>query len=106
MIRFAALLVAISVLAASIPAVADGIPREKRPVVTKKIKKNRAVRRKVVTEEKVVVEQKEAPPVVLAPVPAPPPIPATPIYVWEPGHWTWSSPMAMNVWVPGMYLRP
>ena len=39
MIRFAALLVAVSVLAVSIPAVADGVPREKRPAVTKKIKK-------------------------------------------------------------------
>jgi len=106
MVRFAALLVAVSVLAGSVPAAADGIPREKRPVVTKKIKKNKAVRKKVVTEESVVVEQKETPPIVLAPAPPPSPIPVTPVYVWAPGHWTWNSPMAMHVWVPGMYTRP
>jgi hypothetical protein len=102
MIRFAALLVAGSVLAASVPSLADGIPREKRPVITKNIKKNRIVRKKVVVEEKIVVEKKEAPPVVAAPAPPP----ATPAYLWMPGHWTWNSPMNMHVWVPGMYVLP
>jgi hypothetical protein len=102
MIRFAALLVAGSVLAASVPAAADGVPREKRPVITKSIKKNRIVRKKVVVEETVVVEEKEAPPVVAAPAP----LPATPAYLWVPGHWTWNSPMNMHVWVPGMYVLP
>jgi hypothetical protein len=105
MIRFAALLIATSVFAASVPALADGMPREKRPVATKKIKKNKAVRRNVVSEETVVVEQRDAPPVMLAPGPQPSSIPATPVYVWAPGYWTWSYPMAMHVWVPGMYTR-
>ena len=39
MIRFAALLVAASVLAVSVPAAADGIAREKRPVVDQKDQK-------------------------------------------------------------------
>ena len=103
MIRVAALLVAGAVLAAGVPAAADGISREKRPVITKKIKKSRIVRRRLVTEKTVVVEQKPAPPVVLVPAPPPPP---TPVYVWLPGHWTWNSPMSMHVWVPGMYIRP
>jgi hypothetical protein len=102
MLRVAALLVALSVLAVSIPAAADGVPREKRPVITKKIKKHRIVRRKVAVEKKIVIEKTEAPPIVAAP----PPIPATPLYVWAPGHWTWNSPMNMHVWVPGMYIRP
>ncbi|MGD9616266.1 MAG: hypothetical protein AB7H90_13125 [Alphaproteobacteria bacterium] len=102
MIRVAALLVAASVFAVSIPAAADGIPREKRPIVTKKIKKKKIVRKRIVIEKKVVVEQKEAaPPVVAAPPTLPPPV-----FVWVPGHWTWNSPMNMHVWVPGMYVRP
>lgn len=104
MLRVAALLVALSVLAVSIPAAADGVPREKRPVITKKIKKHRIVRRKVPVEKKVIVET-EAPPIVAAPVPQQP-IAPTPVYVWAPGHWTWNSPMNMHVWVPGMYIRP
>jgi len=103
MIRFAALLVAASVLAVSLPAQADGVPLEKRPTVTKKIKKKRIVRKKVVIERKIVVEKREAPPVVVTPVPPPP---ATPAYVWMPGHWTWNTPMNMHVWVPGMYVWP
>ena len=103
MIRFAALLVAASVLAASLPAQADGVPLEKRSTVTRKVKKKRVVRRKLVTEKKIVVEKKEAPPVVVAPVPPPPPAPA---YVWMAGHWTWNAPMNTHVWVPGMYVWP
>ena len=75
MIRFAALLVAASVLAPSVPSWADGVPIEKRPAVTKKVKKKRTVRKKVVSEKKVVVEEKEAPPVVLAPASPPPAAP-------------------------------
>jgi hypothetical protein len=100
MIRFAALLVAASVLAAGMPAAADGIPIEKRPTMTQKIKKKRIVRRRVVIEKKTVVEKK-APPVVVA---APPPPP--PAAVWMPGHWTWNAPMSTHVWVPGMYVWP
>ena len=51
MIRFAALLVAASVLALSVPSWADGVPIEKRPAVTKKIKKKRTVRNEVVSEK-------------------------------------------------------
>jgi hypothetical protein len=105
MIRFAALLVAASVLALSVPSWADGIPVENRPAVTKKIKKKRTVRRKVVIEKNVVVEENEAPPVVLAPPPPPPP-PTPPVYVWVPGHWTRNPPMNTHVWVPAMYIRP
>jgi hypothetical protein len=102
MIRFAALLVAASVLAVSIPAAADGIPREMRPAVTKKVKKTRIIRKKVVVERPVVVERKEeAPPPVVA-MPAPP----RPGYIWMPGRWTWNAPMNTHVWVPGMYVWP
>jgi WXXGXW repeat (2 copies) len=102
MIRFAALLVAASVLAVSVPAFADGIPIEKRPTVTKKIKKKkRIVRKRVVIEKKIAIEEKEAPPpVVVAPPPPPPPA------VWMPGRWTWNAPMNTHVWVPGMYVWP
>jgi WXXGXW repeat (2 copies) len=103
MIRFAALLVAASVLAVSVPSLANGIPLEKRPTVTKEIKKKRAVRKSVVIEERIVVEEKQAAPPV---VPLSPPPPATPVFVWVPGHWTWNAPMSMHVWVPGMYIRP
>ena len=104
MIRFAALLVAASVLALGVPAAADGVPREKRPTVTKEIKKKRIVRDRVVIEETIIVEEKlPEPPVIVAP---PPPPPATPVYVWMPGRWTWNSPMNMHVWVPGMYVLP
>ena len=106
MIRFAALLVAASVLAVSIPAAADGVPREKRPVVTKKIKKHRVVGRKVAIEKKVIVEKQRRRRSSLAPAAAPAACPATPVYIWAPGHWTWNSPMNMHVWVPGMYIRP
>jgi hypothetical protein len=102
MIRFAALLVAASVLAVSLPAQADGIPLEKRPTMTKKIKKKRIVRKKVVIEKKIVVEKREAPPLAIMPTPPSPP----PAYVWMPGHWTWNAPMNMHVWVPGMYVWP
>jgi WXXGXW repeat (2 copies) len=101
MIRFAALLVAASVLAVSLPAQADGVPLEKRSTVTKKIKKKRIVRKKVVIEKKIVVE--EAAPVIAAPAS---PLPPTPVYVWVPGHWTWNAPMNTHVWVPGMYILP
>jgi hypothetical protein len=104
MIRFAALLVAASVLALSVPSWADGTSVEKRPVVTKKIKKKRTVRKKVVIEKTVVVEEKGAPPpIVLAPAA---PLPAMPVYVWVPGHWTRSASMDMHVWVPAMYMLP
>jgi hypothetical protein len=105
MIRVAALLVAASVFAVGVPAAADGVPREKRPVATKKIeKKKRTVRERTVIEKKVVVEKKEKPaPVIAAP---PPPPPVVPVYVWAPGHWTWNSPMNMHVWVPGNYILP
>jgi hypothetical protein len=102
MIRFAALLVAASVLAVSLPAQADGVPLEKRSTVTKKIKRKRIVRKKVVIERKIVVEKKE---MLVVVAPAPPP-PATPAYVWMPGHWTWNAPMNTHVWVPAMYVWP
>ena len=106
MIRFTALLVAASVVALSVPSRADGVPIEKRPAATKKIKKKRIVRRKVVIEKRVVVEENAAlPPVVLAPAPPPPP-PVPAVYVWVPGHWTRNWPMNTHVWVPGMYIRP
>ena len=107
MIRFAALLVAASVLALSVPSWADGVPIENRPAVTKKIKKKRIVRNEVVSEIYVVVEDKEAPPVVLAPAYPPPAAPVyIPVYIWVPGHWTRNPPMNTHVWVPGMYIRP
>jgi len=107
MIRFAALLVAASVLALSVPSWADGVPIENRPAVTKKIKKKRTVRKKVVSEEYVVVEEKVAPPVVLAPAYPPPAAPVyIPVYIWVPGHWIRNPPMNTHVWVPGMYIRP
>jgi hypothetical protein len=114
MFRVAALLVAASMLALSMPAAADGIPREKRPVATKKIKKKRIVSRETVTEEEVIVQERAAPPpVVIAPPPpplvvAPPPLPPPPPvgYVWMPGRWTWNEPMTAHVWVPGMYVWP
>jgi len=103
MIRFAALLVAAAVLALSMPAVADGIPREKRPVATKKINKKRIVPRETVTEEEVIVQERAAPPpVVIVPPPPPPPVG----YVWMPGRWTWNEPISAHVWVPGMYVWP
>ena len=109
MIRFAALLVAASVLTLSAPSRADGVPIENRPAVTKKIKKKRIARKKVLSEKIVVVEEKEAPvPVVLAPalpLPAPVSVPI-PVYIWVPGHWTRNPPMNTHVWVPGMYVRP
>ncbi len=105
MLRIAALLVAASVLALSVPAAADGVPLEKRPAATKKInKKRKIVRRKTVIEKEVVVEKKQAPPPVVVAPQAPPP-PAV-VYVWAPGHWTWNAPMNSYVWVPGMYIRP
>src|SRR4051794_21702277 len=100
MVRFAALLVAASVLAAGLPAAADGIPIEKRPTVTKK--KKRIVRKRVVIEKKVVVDEAAAPPPVIV---APPPPPSPPA-VWMPGGWTWSAPMSTHIWVPGMYVWP
>jgi hypothetical protein len=103
MIRVAALLVAASVSAVALPAAADGIPREKRPTVTRTIEDNRAVGTGTVIEEKIAVEQKPAP-VVAAPSPPPPPM--TPVYVWMPGRWTWNSPMTTHVWVPAMYILP
>jgi hypothetical protein len=103
MIRFAALLVAASVLAVSVPSLADGIPIENRPTLTKKIKKKKIVRKKTVIEKRIVVEEKQAAPPVVPPSPPPP---ATPVFVWVPGHWTWNAPMNMHVWVPGMYIRP
>jgi YXWGXW repeat-containing protein len=109
MIRFAALLVAASVLALSAPSWADGVQIENRPAVTKKIKKKRIARKKVVSEKVVVVEEKEAPvPVVLAPaLPSPAPVYVPiPVYIWVPGHWTRNPPMNTHVWVPGMYIRP
>jgi len=103
MIRFAALLVAASVLAVSVPAWADGVTREKHPTITKKIKKKRIVRKKVVIEEEVIVEKRVAPPIVIAPA-SPPPMALT--YVWMPGHWTWNAPMNTHLWVPAMYVWP
>lgn len=108
MVRFAALLVAASVLAVSVPAAADGIPIEKRPQATKKIvtkkirKKRRIVRKEVTVEKTTVVERREAVPVAVAPAP---PLPPTG-YVWAPGHWTWDVTMNTHVWVPGMYVWP
>jgi hypothetical protein len=103
MIRFAALLVAAAVFAVSVPSLADGIPREKRPAATKEVKKKKIVRKRVVIEKRIVVEEKQAAPPVVPP--SPPPL-ATPVFVWVPGHWTWNAPMNMHVWVPGMYIRP
>jgi hypothetical protein len=107
MIRFAALLVAASMLAVSIPAAADGIPRKKRPVVTKEIKEEDPIRGRVVIERETVVEEKQVPPPVVAASPSPLPLPALPppVFVWMPGHWTWNAPINMHVWVPGMYIR-
>ena len=94
--RLTALLVAGAVLVCSAPAVADGMPREKRATVTKKMKKEAA-------PSKVFVErQVEAPPVVISPPPVPPPPP--PPLVWVPGRWTWNSAMSTHVWVSGMYI--
>jgi hypothetical protein len=105
MVRFAALLVAASVLAVSLPVAADGIPREKRPVVIKKVKKKKIVRKKIVTERKVIVETNEASPpaIIAAPPSLPPPMP---VYEWAPGYWAWNAPMNTHVWVPGMYIAP
>ena len=58
MIRFAALLVAASVLVLNVPSWADSVPIENRPAVTKKIKKKRIVRNEAVSEIYVVVEKK------------------------------------------------
>lgn len=101
--RLGALLVAGVVLIAAAPVFGDGVPVEKRPTVTKKIKKKRPVRPKTVTIEDTV------PPVVAAPAAvAPPPQapPAPPALVWVPGRWVWNSPMNMYAWAPAMYLPP